>query len=465
MSRMVNAGTWTDYLHQHRARAVEEFLDLLKIPSISTDPAYAAEVHRAADWVSNRMRRAGIENVAIHPTGEHACVTGDWLHAPGKPTILVYGHFDVQPADPLELWTSPPFEPVISDGCVFARGASDMKGNVLLTILSAEALLATKGALSVNLKFIFEGQEESMSRDLGPFVAAQRDLLACDHVISADGAQWNMTQGAVWMGVKGACAMQVDLETSNMDLHSGLYGGAVPNALHAMAELIATLHTPEGGIAIKGFFDPVLPLEDEERGRMAAIPFTEAAYLNETGAHGLLGESGYSALERSGTRPTVEVNGMWGGYQGAGLKTVIPAKASAKISCRLVPNQEPAAVLDVLEAHIMSHVPIGAQVKVTRFPIAARPYRVPMEDPCARLVGEVLAEHFGKEPYFVRVGGSLPITDMFLRELGAYTHTFGFSQPDERMHSPNEFYRLSNFDLGQRMFCQLYERLAELAKA
>lgn len=462
MIGMSETPSWAECLRANREQAVSELLELLRIPSISTDAAYAPEVNRAAEWVADRLRRAGIENVTVHPTGAHSCVTGDWLHAPGKPTILVYGHFDVQPADPLELWESPPFEPVVRDGAVYARGASDMKANLLLPILAAEAILRSEGALPVNLKFLLEGQEESLSKDLGPFVAAHREALACDAVVSADGGQWARDQGAVWMGVKGACALQVELETSTMDLHSGLYGGGVPNALHAMAELIASLHDKEGGIAVDGFYDRVVPLSDEERRRFAAIPFDEDAYKAESGVSDLLGEPGYGTLERTGGRPTLEVNGLWGGYQGEGLKTVIPAKAFAKISCRLVPDQEPEQVLDVVSAHLTKHAPKGAKLKMVRFPIAARPYRVPADEPFSRIAGEVLAEEYGREPYYVRIGGSLPITDMFLQELGAYTVSLGFSLPDERIHSPNEFYRLESFYRGATVFGKLFQRLSQV---
>lgn len=456
---MSETPAWTDFLRLNREQAVSDLLDLLRIPSISTDPAYAPEVNRAAEWVADRLRRAGIENVAVHPTGEHSCVTGDWLHAPGKPTILVYGHFDVQPADPLELWESPPFEPIFREDRIVARGTSDMKANLLLPILAAEAILRTEGALPVNVKFLLEGQEESLSRDLGPFVSAHRDLLACDCVISADGVQWSVDQGAVWMGVKGACALQVELETSTMDLHSGLYGGGVPNALHAMAQLIASLHSPEGAVAVEGFYDQVVPLSDEELRRFAAIPFDENAYRAESGVSDLVGEPGYSTLERTGGRPTLEVNGLWGGYQGEGLKTVIPAKAFAKISCRLVPDQDPAQILDVVSAHLTKHTPKGAKLKITRLPIAARPYRVQADEPFSQIVGAVLAEEYGREPYYVRIGGSLPITDMFLQELGAYTVALGFSLPDERFHSPNEFFRLDNLHRGTEVYGKLLNQL------
>jgi acetylornithine deacetylase/succinyl-diaminopimelate desuccinylase-like protein len=336
-----------------------------------------------------------------------------------------------------------------------------MKANVLLPILAVEAMLASDGTLPVNVKFLLEGQEEIGSRDLGPFVALHKELLACDLVVSSDSTQWSEDQGAVILGVKGLCACEIMLESSSMDLHSGLYGGAVPNAAHAIAELLASLHDSEGNVTVAGFLDQVRALSPLERENFAALPYDEEAYKNETGTTDLVGESGYSTQERASARPTLEVNGVWSGYQGQGIKTVIPAKAHAKISCRLVPDQDPSGVLDAVEAHVFSHVPCGATVKVTRFPSQAFPYVVPMDDPGTVAVADVLREHYGREPYYIRMGGSLPITDLFLKELGVYTSNLGMSLWDERFHSPNEFHRLESFAVGQRLFGKLFERLGE----
>ena len=454
--------TWNDILQENRQRYLEEFVDLLRIPSISAASASVADVGHAAEWVASRLKKAGIENVAVSPTGEHSCVYGDWLHAPGKPTLLIYGHFDVQPPDPLELWDSPPFEPVIADGRIYARGAADMKGNLLVCLTAVEAVLAAEGALPVNVKFLFEGQEEIGSRDLAPFVAANRELLACDLVLTSDGAQWAEDQPGIWLGTKGLCALQVDLETADMDLHSGLYGGAVPNAAHALVELLGSLHDSTGGILVEGFYDDVAPLSADERSAINAAPFEAEAYSRAIGVDELVGEPGYTTYERAWARPTLEINGVWSGYQGDGVKTVIPAKAHAKITCRLVANQEPDEVLDRIEAHVERHRPAGARVSVTRFVAKARPYQMPRGHLGVQAVAEVLAEHYGRSPYFVRTGGTLPIMDMFLQELNAYTISVGFGQDDERMHSPNEFFRLADYDRGKIVYARLLERFGRI---
>ncbi len=451
-----------DLLSANQPRYLEELLEFLRIASVSAASASASEVWRAADWVSRRLARAGIENVRTFPTAEHCCVYGDWLHAPGKPTVLIYAHFDVQPPDPLDLWTSPPFEPVVKDGCVFARGAADMKGNLLLALIAVETLLATRGRLPVNVKFLCEGQEEIGSRDLGPFVAAERERLSCDMILTPDAFQWSVDQPAMWMAVKGACALEVDIETAALDLHSGLFGGAVPNAVHAMVELLGTLRDSEGRILVKGFFDGVEPLTEALRREIGAVPFDAGAYMAEIGIDALVGEPGYTTHERAWARPTLEINGIGGGYQGDGTKTVIPARAHAKITCRLVANQDPGAVVDRLEEHLLRHSPPGARVTVLRPGLEARPYRIPSDHPGVAVVAKVLEEAYGRTPYYARVGGSLPITAMFLRELKAYTFMVGFGQSDERAHSPNEFLRLSDFEKGQGVYVRLLERIGDL---
>jgi acetylornithine deacetylase/succinyl-diaminopimelate desuccinylase-like protein len=386
-------------------------------------------------------------------------VYGDWLHAAGKPTILIYGHFDVQPPDPLDLWDSPPFEPVIKDGRIYARGATDMKGNLLLTICAAEAILNAAGALPVNLKFLFEGQEEIGSRDLGPFIAENKKKLACDLVLTSDSIQWTEDQAVIFLGTKGMCGLQIDLETAGMDLHSGLYGGGVPNALHMLVSLLATLRDDAGNILVHGFYDQAVSLTADEREKIAQVPFDPDVYKKAIGIDVLVGEPGYSTHERTWARPTLDLNGVWGGYQGDGVKTVIPAKAHAKITCRLVPGQEPEAVLDLLEAHLKTHCPLGARMIITRHKAAARAYQVPADNPGVAAVAQVLEEQYGKPPYYARIGGSLPITDMFLQDLGAYTVMVGFGLDDERAHSPNEFFRLADYARGQVVYGCLLERL------
>ncbi len=460
---MSTQAAWESVLAENREASFDDLIELLRIPSVSTDEASVGEVVKAAEWVAERLKRAGAENVELLPTGKHVAVYGDWLHAPGKPTVLIYGHFDVQPADPLELWTSPPFEPTVSEGCIFARGASDMKADLLMTVVAFEAVLKATGRLPINVKFLFEGQEEIGSRDLGPLVAANRIRLACDLVLTPDGGQWTLDQPAMCVGTKGLCALQIDIETAGLDLHSGVFGGAVPNANHALVELLSTMHDKEGGILVEGFYDQVRPLSDEERKAFAQVPFDTGDYENSNGLDALVGEPGYTTYERSWARPTLEINGLWGGYQGDGVKTVIPAKAHAKITCRLVANQEPDAILDSLERHIQKHRPAGARVTVTRSVGKARPYLMPQDHPGLLAVADVLAKDYGKAPFITRSGGTLPIMDMFLQELNAYTVVVGTSLPDERIHSPNEFFRVSNYDRGQRIYALLFEKLGQVS--
>ena len=363
----------------------------------------------------------------------------------------------------MDLWDSPPFEPVIASGRIFARGAADMKGNLLLAVIGVEALLGAEGALPVNVKFLLEGQEEIGSRDLGPLVTVNRDLLACDLVLSADGLQWSETQPAICLGVKGLCALEIILETAAMDLHSGLYGGAVPNAIHAMVSLLGTLRDKDGRIQVEGFYDEVVSLTAAEREAIGRVPFDEAGYRGRLGMDALVGEPGYTTYERAWARPTLDINGIWGGYQGDGLKTVIPARAHAKITSRLVANQEPEAIRERIAAHLERHCPAGARLTVVRPAGQARPYTVPMQHPGVQAVAEVLAEGSSVAPYYVRMGGSLPITDLFLQELNAYTVMLGFTLEDERVHSPNEFFRLSDFERGQRLYAQALHRIARMA--
>ncbi len=449
---------WQSYLEQRRADALAELLDFLRIPSISSLPEHAADVAAAAAWTADRMRRAGIEHVQIMPTGGHPIVYGDWLHAAGKPTLLIYGHFDTQPADPLELWTNPPFEPVVRDGRVYARGAGDDKGNMLIPILVAEAFLKTRGSLPVNLKFFFEGQEEIGSPQLGAFVAEHKALLACDLAVSADGAQHGEDQPSLLVGLKGLVALQIDVQGPATDLHSGVYGGAIQNPIHALVRLLDSMRAPDGRITVAGFYDDVVPLSAEDRARIAAVPFDEAAYLAHLGVDAAFGEPGYTTLERAWARPTLEVNGIWGGFQGEGVKTVLPSQAHAKITCRLVANQTPDRIYEVLAAHVTAHKPAGVRVTVTRLPGSADPYLMPAEHPANQVAAAVLTELYGVPPVFVRMGGSVPVIPLFLRELGVYTLSFAFALEDEKHHAPDEFFRLASFERGQRGYGLLWER-------
>ncbi len=450
---------WSQYLEQNQARFTEELLAFLSIPSISAISAHAGDVQRAGEWVAARVAAAGMEHVQILPTGGHPVVYADWLHAPGKPTVLIYGHFDVQPVDPLNLWTKPPFEPDIRDGKVYARGASDDKGNMLVPILAVEAMLKAAGGLPVNLKFFFEGQEEIGSPQLGEFIPQHKELLACDMVLSSDGGQWSESQPLILVGLRGGCGMQIDVKAARADLHSGMYGGMVQNPIHALATIIASMHDAEGRITVAGFYDDVLPLSELDRERIARVPYDESAEIEQLEVPGLFGEVGYTARERAWARPTLEVNGVWGGFQSEGIKTVLPSEAHAKITCRLVADQDPTRIVECIIAHVKANTPPGVTAKVTPLAFRAYPYLVPEEEPGNAAVREVLVEMYGKEPFYVRSGGSIPVCSLFQRHLGAYTANFAFGLEDEGAHSPDEFFRLSSFRKGQGAYCTLLERL------
>nr|NIO11432.1 dipeptidase [Deltaproteobacteria bacterium] len=330
---------WETYLDHQKDRFISELLDFLRIPSISSLPDHQSDVERAAKWLEARMPAAGIESVRIMPTGGHPVVYGEWLHASGRPTVLIYGHFDTQPVDPLDLWNNPPFEPIIRDGRMYARGASDDKGNLFIPIIVAEAMLKTGGSLPVNVKFLFEGQEEIGSPQLADFISANKDLLACDLVLSADGGQWEEDQPALILGTRGLASVFIEVEGPDHDLHSGTYGGTIANPIHALARILDSMHDPKGQVAVDGFYDDVRSLTDEERAEIARVPYDEVQYLNEIGACCVYGEPGFTTHERAWARPTLEVNGIYGGYQGEGVKTVLPSKAHAKVSCRLVADQ------------------------------------------------------------------------------------------------------------------------------
>ncbi len=450
---------WKSYLQKNQDRYLKELLEFLSIPSISSLKAHKADVEKAAEWVAARLKVAGIENVQVLPTGGHPVVYGEWLHAPGKPTILIYGHFDTQPVDPLELWSQPPFEPTVKEERVYARGASDDKGNMLAPILSLEAMLSTEHKLPVNVKCFFEGQEEIGSPQLPAFISANRELLACDLIFSADGGQWDEDQPALMIGLRGLCALQIDVQAARSDTHSGTFGGTIMNPIHALARLLDSMHTPKGKVAVEGFYDAVRPLSDTERAQIAKIPYDESDYKAKLGVNELYGEPGFSTYERAWSRPTLEVNGIWGGFQGEGFKTVLPATAHAKISCRLVPDQDPQEMVKQVSAHVEKHAPEGVTVKVRPDPSMAYPYLIPHDHPGNRAARHVHREIYGKEPYFARMGGSIPVCGIFLKELGAHTVNFAFGLQDENVHGPDEFFRLKNFSRSQLAYALLLEQL------
>ena len=449
-----------EYLKANEARFVAELLDFVSIPSVSASDDHVGDVVKAGDWVVARLRSAGIENVRMFPTDGHPVVYGDWLHAgPDKPTVLIYGHFDVQPAEPFDLWHSPPFAPEIRDDKVWGRGASDDKGGMLIPILSAEALLQTTGRLPVNVKFFFEGQEEIGSPDLAPFIAANRALLKADMIFSADGSQWSLEEPCLITGLKGLVACEVTVTGAQGDQHSGLQSGGIANPIHGLSQIIASMKGADGRIAVQGFYGDVIDITAEDRAAMARVPFDDARHIADLGVPDVFGEAGYSTRERLWARPTFELNGIWGGYSGKGIKTVLPARAQAKISCRLVANQTPDAIFALLKAHVEAHVPKGLRVKVDRLPGSADPFLTPKGHNASTVAGEVLTEVYGRAPYVTRAGGSIPVMTMMLRELGVHATVFAFGLPDENLHAPNEFFRLANFRTGMIAYAKLLERL------
>ena len=382
--------SWQDFIEEHREQYVKELSDFLRIPSISSLSEHADDVRRAGEWVAERLRKAGMEAVEVMPTGGHPVVCGQWLHAPGKPTVLIYGHFDVQPADPLELWTTPPFEPEVRDDRIYARGASDNKGNMLIPIIAVEAILRTDGTLPVNVKFLFEGQEEIGSPQLSGFLKNNRELFACDLILNADSGQWSEDQPSLLTSLRGLCGLQVDVTGADSDLHSGMYGGAVQNPIHALIQILNSMRGSDGRILIEGFYDDVRLLSDTEKAQIDSIPFDESEFMKRIGVSELFGEAGFSNPERTWTRPTLELNGIWGGFQGEGLKTVLPNKAHAKITCRLVADQNPEHINGLIEDHIRKNTPAGVTVDITPVDSNANPYLMPADLPGSLAAIEIL---------------------------------------------------------------------------
>ena len=451
---------WSDYLDAKQSQFVDELLNFVRIPSVSASDDHILDVVAAGNWVVQRLISAGVENVRMIPTEGHPIVYGDWLNAgPKKPTVLIYGHFDVQPAEPFELWQTPPFSPEVRDGKVWGRGASDDKGGMLIPILSVEALLETTGRLPVNVKFLFEGQEEIGSPNLPAFIAANGSLLKADMIFSADGSQWAEDQPNLITGLKGLISAEIIVTGANSDQHSGQQGGGIANPIQGLSHIIASMKGIDGKVKVAGFYDNVSDLTVEDRAAIARVPFDEAQYISDLGIPDVFGEDGYSTRERLWARPTFELNGIWGGWQGNGIKTVLPAQAFAKITCRLVANQKPDTIFAQLRTHIEAHCPSGLRVTVERLAGSADPFLALPGHNSSTVAAEVLTEVYGKSPYITRTGGSIPVMTMLLNELGIHATVFAFGMNDENLHTPNEFFRLSNFRIGQTAYCKLVMRL------
>jgi acetylornithine deacetylase/succinyl-diaminopimelate desuccinylase-like protein len=449
-----------EYLAARHDEILGELIEFARIPSVSTAPEHHEDMRQAAEWVGTRLRQAGPIDVRMLATDGQPVVYGEWLGAPNAPTLLVYGHYDVQPPDPLERWVSDPFEPEVRDGRLYARGASDNKGPMLIPIKVAQAFFATRGALPLNVRFIFEGEEEIGSRNLEPFLVANRELLRADSVLSADGAMWRSDEPSITIASRGVAGLEFSLKGASRNLHSGRYGGSIANALHAMAEVVASLHLPDGRVAVAGFYDDVATLSDAERREIAGLPFNEKRFLTEVGAPAPFGEPGYSTLERQWIRPTLEVNGMWGGYQGQGSQTVTPNEAHAKVSCRLVPAQDPDTIRALVARHLEGHIPTGVTVSIGGERHAARPYRIPSDHPGLVTAMRVLEQVYKKKALRVRMGSTLPVSELFKRLLGLDTVFFSFSTADEDFHSPNEFFRVQRLYEGLEAWARYWDSYA-----
>lgn len=446
------------------AAYLDELKDFLRIPSISTDPQYKGEVRRAAEWLRERMAAAGLAAELIETEG-NPLVYGEWTGAPGKPTVLFYGHYDVQPADPLEEWRNPPFEPTIERDPVrgdrlVARGATDDKGQSYAHVKGIGAILAERGELPVNVKIVCEGEEESGGAAIDRFVREDAGArLGADCVVVSDTSMYAPGQPSLIYGLKGLAYMEVRVHGPNHDLHSGTYGGAVTNPANALAHLVASLRDPATGrVLIPGFYDRVRPLESWEREEFAALPFDEAEYKAELGVEALSGEEGYSTRERAWARPTCDVNGIWGGYMGEGAKTIIPARAGAKVSMRLVPDQKPAEIAAAFKAHVEAHALPGTRVEVLSVH-GAEPVLIDARGPIVEAAMDALEAEWGKRPVRVREGGSIPIVGTFARVLGVPVLLMGFGLEDDRLHSPNEKLNLSSFHGGVRSVVRFLDRL------
>jgi len=437
---------WKAYQDQHKERFLNELLELLRIPSVSARTENKADMLACAKLVQQRLEEAGADTVSIYETAGHPIVYGEKIIDPAKPTILVYGHYDVQPADPLDLWKSGPFDPTIIDGKIFARGSCDDKGQFYMHVKALETMTQTN-TLQANVKFLIEGEEEVGSPNLATFVKANKELLKADVILISDTSMLSMENPSIDIGVRGLSYIEVEITGPNRDLHSGVYGGAVANPITMLAKMIASCHDENNHITIPGFYDGVIYATPEERAKMAQAPFDESEYKTDLGVSSLWGEKGYTTNERTGIRPTLEVNGIWGGYTGEGAKTVLPSKAFAKISARLVPNQSSTVITEKLLNYFKSIAPAGVTVKAEEHH-GGEPYITPIDSDAYQAAAKAIHATFGKDPIPVRGGGSIPICALFEKELGLKIVFMGFGLDSDNLHSPNEKFDIFNFYKG-----------------
>ena len=449
-----------DFINVNRERYLEELKALLAIPSISALPEHTGDVKRCADWCADEMRRIGLQNVRLVYTPGNPVVYGDWLGAPDAPTILFYGHYDVQPVDPLELWESPPFEATVRDGEIYARGSADDKGQVFMHFKAVEAHLKQNGRMPVNIKFILEGEEEVGSVNLDAFVRSHKSELSADLVVISDSPMFARGVPSICYGLRGLVYFQIDLRGSSTDLHSGSFGGAVANPAFVLSQMLAQMKDRGGRIKIPGFYDDVVPLQEEEKKAWASLPFNEKTFKKDFGIPKVFGETGYTTLERTWARPTFEVNGLLSGFTGEGAKTVLPALAMAKVSMRLVPNQMPDTIAKLFEAYVQDIAPKTVELKITRMH-GGKPWMTSYDNPFIQAAGRAIEKGFGRKPVFTREGGSIPVVSTFQEELGLPSVLFGVGLPDENAHAPNEKLDVANFHGGIISSAIFYDEIAK----
>jgi acetylornithine deacetylase/succinyl-diaminopimelate desuccinylase-like protein len=449
------------FIEKNKTRLLDELKEFLRIPSISTLPEHAGDVQRAARFVANSLKAVGLENVEIIPTAKHPLVYADWLHASGKPTVLCYGHYDVQPPDPLEEWISPPFDPTLRDGNIFARGSADDKGQMYMHIKAVEALRAVNGKLPVNLKFLIEGEEEVGGESIAKYVAENPAKLKADVALVSDTELFAEGLPTLCVGLRGLVYTEIEARGPSRDLHSGMYGGAAPNAVFGLVELLSKLKDANGVIQIPGIYDDVEPPDPAEKHSWTTLPFDEKEFLkNEVGSTRLTGEPGYSVLERVWARPTLEVHGIAGGFTAAGAKTVIPARATAKVSIRLVPKQDPQKVIAAYKKFVKEKTPAGIETEV-RVLSAGPAIIVNPDHPAIHVAAQSFRDILGKETVFIRSGGSIPIVGDFATHLGIPTILMGFGLPDDGLHSPNEKYKVANYYAGIMTIAHFFEQYGQ----
>jgi acetylornithine deacetylase/succinyl-diaminopimelate desuccinylase-like protein len=449
-----------EYLKENEAKSLEQLKELLRIPSVSAQSQHDGDIRACANWVADYIKGLGMK-AEVHETGGHPLVYGEYHVSDDVPTVIIYGHYDVQPPEPLELWKSKPFDPIEEGGYLLARGATDDKGQMFCHLKGAEAYLKTVGKIPVNIKYMIEGEEETASENLSKFIEEHTDMYKGDIVVVSDGSQYGLDMPAINYGLRGIAFVEVKVTGPDRDLHSGSYGGTIANPVNVLAKLIGQLHDDQGRVTIDGFYDNVYTMTDWEKGQFSKLPFDKDKFLASTGSPKLWGEQGFMPLEQTGTRPTLDCNGIQGGYQGEGGKTIIPSWAMTKITMRLVPNQSPDEICDKIEAYLKKICPDTVTLEVIKHG-GGRPVQVPTDGPWLEAAARAIKTAFGKEPFFTKEGGSIPVVESFKKFLGVDTLLIGFGQHDDNAHSPNERFLIRDFHRGCLTSAALFEELAKV---